>query len=138
MEHLAPECIDARNIGKVRGTEETAAGDHYVAVNIFGDASGTAELKLPMVAGITPSSLRHGRAQPDLGANAILIDDMIEVFLELLARREVALPRIVPLELVLVQEGADVDTRFRIVVEVPGATDVVLPLDDLVIEAESI
>ena len=62
---------------------------------------------------------------------------MLEIFLEFVTRRKVALPGIVLLELVLVEEGTDIHPGIGIIIEIPGASHTLIAIDNAIGDAQA-
>ena len=119
VERLPAETRNPSDVGYLRRAEQTGRADDDPSVALRLDTVGPRDRELPEFAFGVPLRGRKAGSRLDVVANAVAVDNVVYVDLQLGARREVAAPRIVLLETVLVEEARDVDTRLRIVVELP-------------------
>ena len=127
----AVEALDARDLRWLWLAEHTRCADHESR----GDLLAVRNLDVPRVRVLVEPRPDHLGVQADAIAHAVLVDAVLGVGLELLARRIHTRPVGALLEGELIAEGRDVDRDAGIGVPVPGASDTVPRLEhDEVVE----
>ena len=67
-----------------------------------------------------------------------MVDHIVDIGLDLVARREIAFPRVIFDEFILVEEIADIDPGFGIIVQFPSAANVGHAFDDPVANSQTV
>lgn len=92
-----------------------------------------------MLVFLVPAGAVDGGAEAHPAAQAVLVGDVVGVFLQLGARREQPRPVRVGFERVRVGDRGDVDGQARIPIHMPGAAEIVLAFqDDEITQAEPV
>src|SRR5262249_53923151 len=109
---------EAGDVGGFRLAEDAGRADHVAGV----DAPAARGLDAPQVRVLVERSANHPGVQPDAVAQAVLVDAVLRVRLQLAPGRVHTRPVAALLERELVAEGGDVDGDPRVGVPVPGAS----------------
>jgi len=136
VDQLAGEGVDARDLGGVRLGQEAGGRDQVPR----GDLRTPGDRDPPAQPRLVPAGALDGGVEPHVLAEVVLGGDVLGVALELLARGEEPRPVRIGLEGVRVGHRRDVHGQAGVVVDVPGAAEIVLPLqqDDLAGDAQAL
>ena len=126
VDDLARETGDARDVGRFRLGQEAGGGDQVAGAQRL--AAGQRDP--PYLRVLVPPRPLDGGVEPNVAAHAVLVGHVVGVLLDLRARREQSRPVRIRLEKIRVSGGGDVDGQPGVVVDEPGATQVVLALED--------
>src|SRR3954451_2868900 len=118
--------VDARDIGFLRLGEHAGRADDVAG----GERLAVGRLEAPDVVVLVEDRTLDPPPQPQPRAQAVLVDQILRVGLQLVARRVDARPVRALVEGELVAERRDVDGDARIRVPVPGPADALSLLDD--------
>jgi hypothetical protein len=130
----AREVADPRDVRQLRLGEDPGRPDDVARR----DRAAVRGRQAPEVRVLVPLGARHGGGQPQPGPQPVVVDELLGVGLQLVARRVHARPRLLA-ERELVAERRDVDLDAGIAVPVPGAADPVAFLEqDEVLDARSL
>ncbi len=123
---LPAKSVDARDVGHLRLGQKARRGDQVAR----GQRFAVGQRDPPDAGLLVPAGALDDGVEPHVRAHVVLVRDIVGVLLDLRARGEQPRPVRVRLEEVGVGGGGDVDGQARIAVDVPGAAEVVLAVED--------
>jgi hypothetical protein len=135
VKHPAGEIVGAVEACHLRIVQLADRADQHRRFDRFGSRRRL-QRRYPALAGFVPSRSGQPRVEPDMGANAEFVRDLLQIVLNFLLRREITGPAVSRSEGEGIGMIGGVDAASRIPIDVPGAAHLGVLLDDRIGDAE--